>query len=234
MKKVFILLLVLLLMALVTFKKTSEYPKDTIIVTAHWNEDLDWLKDAPYDVVVCDKEGASAHNLGDFSKSCPPTINKGTEASAYLNYIVNNYDSLSDYTIFIHGHETSWHQTENMIELFKKREYVDKKFHSFNNIIKVHNNLGKCPKNECTIWEFTNNIWKEQFEDVLGPMKEDITSGNTDCCAQFAVQKEQIRKVPKEIYERWLKWCLYTEVDVEHKNTGHIFEILWEEILRHR
>lgn len=33
-------------------------PDHLVIVTAHWNEDLSWLKKSKWPVIVCDKEGA--------------------------------------------------------------------------------------------------------------------------------------------------------------------------------
>ena len=38
-------------------------------------------------------------------------VNKGNEASVYLKYIVDNYDNLPDFTLFIHDDERSWHHT---------------------------------------------------------------------------------------------------------------------------
>ena len=35
--------------------------------------------------------------------------NKGHESVVYLKYIIDNYDSLDEYTILIHCHEYSWH-----------------------------------------------------------------------------------------------------------------------------
>lgn len=228
MKILLVAFLIVVLVLLVTRK--SNYPNDTTIVTAHWNEDLEWLKNAPYEVVVCDKEGAKPHNLGE--GGCPTIINKGQEASSYLNYIVTNYDKLNHYTIFIHGHETSPHQNYDMIEEIKKREYIGKKLHYFsggtNKLFKAYTSQNNDP-----VWSVINEIWKEQFEDVLGPMKTNITS-DIECCAQFAVSREQILKVPKEVYERWLKFSIEFDVTPykDVPTTGHIFEMLWEEIFK--
>jgi len=79
------------------------------IITAHWKEDLTWLKNADVPVVLIDKEGAEP------SPFVPQhTIpNYGLEASSYLKYIVENYENLPDHVAFIHGHETSVHQNHD-------------------------------------------------------------------------------------------------------------------------
>jgi hypothetical protein len=48
---------------------------------------------------------------------------KGNEASAYLEYIINNYENLPDICIFVHGHRNSWHNKENIDEKIKKLEF---------------------------------------------------------------------------------------------------------------
>lgn len=38
-----------------------------------------------------------------------PHFRRGHEASTYITYIVDHYDELHPYTIFIHGNENQWH-----------------------------------------------------------------------------------------------------------------------------
>lgn len=38
--------------------------------------------------------------------------NQGSEAMAYLSYIIDNYDRLPLFTVFLHGHSRAWHQVE--------------------------------------------------------------------------------------------------------------------------
>jgi hypothetical protein len=90
---------------------------DTVIVTSHFSEKLDWLvnyKKLFKDIIVCDKIGSekmSEDILNNLNcHSCPKIENTGREATAYLNYIISNYDNLPENIAFIHGHETAWHQ----------------------------------------------------------------------------------------------------------------------------
>ena len=36
--------------------------------------------------------------------------NFGREAMAYLTYIIDHYDDLPAYSVFVHGHYRAWHQ----------------------------------------------------------------------------------------------------------------------------
>lgn len=68
------------------------------IVVARYNENVEWTK--PFsNVVIFNKgekldEGYNEHLLE----------NVGREGHTYYNYICENYDKLSDYTIFLQGH----------------------------------------------------------------------------------------------------------------------------------
>lgn len=52
-------------------------------------------------------------------------VNKGNEASIYLKYIIDYYDTLSEFTFFIHDEEYAWHHSGSIIDKF--REAIDKK-----------------------------------------------------------------------------------------------------------
>ena len=77
-----------------------------VIVTSHWKEDLTWLKQSKFPVVLIDKEGS------DPSCFTPWRVipNRGGAESVYFKFIIENYDNLPDHVAFIHGHENSHHQ----------------------------------------------------------------------------------------------------------------------------
>ena len=71
------------------------------IVIARYKEDLSWIDSIPsdYNVIIYDKSPAN-------SKKIPNAIklpNVGREAHTYLRYIVDNYNSLPDVTVFAQG-----------------------------------------------------------------------------------------------------------------------------------
>ena len=74
----------------------------TVVVVSGRPTDADWLSAQPYPFVIMTKglpEG-TPNNL---------VINKGREASSYLQFIVENYHDLPPRMVFLHGHNASWH-----------------------------------------------------------------------------------------------------------------------------
>lgn len=70
------------------------------MVVARYNENLDWLKDLSWNYIVYNK---GEDNLPEWIKNEIKLPNIGREAHTYLTYIINNYDNLPDYTIFVQG-----------------------------------------------------------------------------------------------------------------------------------
>ena len=99
------------------------------IVTSHWKEDLDWLR-AEFPVVVIDKEGADPMCF----EPAHVIPNKGSEASAYLKFIIERYDDLPDHVAFIHGHETSHHHRHALpvLELIRRANVAKHDYISLN------------------------------------------------------------------------------------------------------
>jgi hypothetical protein len=77
------------------------------VCTSHYNEDLEWLKESSWPVTVVHKEGGDPFP-GCFQRYTMPNV--GYEATSYLFYIIERYDTLPDHVAFIHGHETAHHQ----------------------------------------------------------------------------------------------------------------------------
>ena len=101
------------------------------IVIAHYNEDLGWTTNLKYPFTVISKNG--------LPEDVPP--NKGSESSSFLQYIIQNYDNLSNYTVFIHAHRTSWHIVENIDEKINNMIF-DKDYYNINDKVnkqKIYN-----------------------------------------------------------------------------------------------
>ena len=67
------------------------------IVVARYNEDLEWTKQFK-NVLVYNKGSILT---GDFNQLS--LINVGREGHTYYKHIYDNYDNLTDYTIFLQG-----------------------------------------------------------------------------------------------------------------------------------
>jgi hypothetical protein len=187
---------------------------DLVIVSSHYNEDLEWLKSQhsiPF--VVCSKTLPSPQCDGYHVK-----VNKGREASSYLKYIIDNWDALPQYVAFVHGHKTAWHQAyDDLLEVIKCAKYKEHDFISLNH--KYFDDRRFDEKHP--LFEF----WKEHFEPYFKrPMPAYVLH---DCCAQFIVAKSRIKANPLEAYKHWYKAA--TEAEDDHQ-VGYWFEYVWHVI----
>ena len=46
-------------------------------------------------------------------------VNKGLEHHVYLKYMIDYYDTLSDFTFFIHDNEYAWHHTGSIVDRYQ-------------------------------------------------------------------------------------------------------------------
>lgn len=76
---------------------------DRLIVAARHKEDTSWL-----DVYLSDIPHV-VYQVGDTAAQYTTTINKGNEATPYLQYIIDNYNNLPKSVVFSHGHKRAWH-----------------------------------------------------------------------------------------------------------------------------
>jgi len=167
--------------------------QELVIVTSHYKEDLTWLKKVRWPVIVIDKEGADP--------TCFPveTVipNQGREASSYLRYIIDHYESLPRWIACIHGHETAWHQKRpySMIDMLNHVMLRDGMFESLNG----HFSLVPSSSGKHDIIQ-VNKHWN-LIRDIVGDIPEN--DGVTDAGAQFIVSRDRILKHSKETYQRW-------------------------------
>ena len=145
--------------------------------------------------------------------------NKGNEASIYLEYIIEHYYVLTDYTIFVHGHRTDWHHKENMDEKIN-RLIFDHEYFNINDqaVGKIdHNSLNYMLKSE-----FMINIINLIDCDI------DVSDIQYRCSAQFYVSKNKIQSNPIELYVKM--YDLLMETDETSYWSGRVFEYLWHVI----
>jgi hypothetical protein len=190
------------------------------IVTSHWNEDLEWLKKSKYPVVLVDKIGASPTCI----EPAYVIPNKGNEASSYIKYIIERYDTLPERIAFIHGHEDSYHYKHDkpLLDLIEAANpsygYIPLngwvRYYRFMNEEEVLNS----PK----LWDtlgLPSNI-KPKIGSVL------LFEPN----GQFIVSRQRIHLHPKEVYEKMYEalmneekeWCPHEKQEI-YKLT-HVLE----------
>jgi hypothetical protein len=71
------------------------------VVVARYKENIDWL-----DQLDSERFNIRIYNKGtdDISREYTRLENYGNEAHTYINYIIENYDNLPEFVIFIQGH----------------------------------------------------------------------------------------------------------------------------------
>lgn len=225
-----ILLIIILCTYLIYAQKTieafspSSWSTDTdlVIVSSHWEEQLDWLSNIETPVIVCGKEGEK-HAAIESSPTCK-TSNSGREASSYLKYIVAHYDNLPRYIAFIHGHETAWHQKHDILKRLTENKWKEVGYFTLNGHVVDNWNSSH------ELWPALQKIWPSYFKDALSI--DCPTYMTSDCCAQFVVSRDRILKHPRSTYEKWLQLSLsdYKNFNIQDREMAILFEWTWHMI----
>jgi len=211
------------------YNKNWDSNTELIIVTSHFTEDLEWLKQSKYPLVVCSKVGAHIPAIPADPKCIIPNI--GNEASSYLKFIITYYDNLPEHIAFIHGHETSWHQSVDILKAIDGALYKTYNYISLNGIFLKR-------KNNTEFHELIQKIYKQYFESTIG-VSYPKNSVQHDACAQFIVSRNTIKKYSKEIYSNWFNLIIDVELAKINGDQfcktictssfiwGLIFEFIW-------
>lgn len=182
-----LLLFLILLIGFFLFFNKKKYH----IVCANYNKDVNFLKLLKFPYTIVDKTMA-------------PNI--ANEATSYLWFILNNWDNLPENMIFIHDHNESWHQdgqfTDNINTYIKDFENSGSKYYNFNKC-----GDGSRLYSSEKMDEFHNRFWKECMQETFGDI-EDSQSTCNKCCAQFIVNKQNVKNKPKEFYQNLYDWMI--------------------------
>jgi hypothetical protein len=193
-----------------------------VVVARKQDEDVSWLLNSSLNIT----HAIYTVDNTTISSATPYKIplNKGHEAMIYLSYIIDNYDALSDITIFIHAHQITWHNNDLLdSDSLKHLEHLlpdhVTRVGYFN--LRCHHEPG-CPDwlhldrpddeldthRKMEERAFSLNVWKELHPNVKPPK-----AISQPCCAQFAVSRDRIRALPREEYIRYRKWVTHTKLD---------------------
>ncbi|KAJ5469393.1 hypothetical protein N7539_009011 [Penicillium diatomitis] len=217
------------------YTQPHESKDDVSIVAARSGpESTDWIEE------FCDEYLCTPYiySLDEFPEEeyLVPYSRKGHEASAYLSYIVDNYDNLAPYTIFIHGRAEQWHNDVSGPFTPKVLENLRYEAVAINGYVNLRcTNKPGCPStmfqaHPVTLdWDYQYLI--DQLPQVLGyllgidPSEAPQDIGH-QCCAQFAVTRERIQERPLEDYIRILDWVANTDL-TDNYGIGWLIEKLW-------
>lgn len=189
------------------------------LCVSHHNEDLSWLKLQPYNYTVYSTQGIPINTFPNVAQ----------EASKYLRHIVNRYDSLSDFTFFLHGHRRSYHM-KTPIDIFLKTVKLKNGYRNINTteILSWKDVVNKYPTffrihqyNVLRMPEIGKIIGKDYLMPELWKSRH---------CGQFYVTAELIKQYPKSVYQDLLDFCSTYPTDVDKypfligKNKSDLFD----------
>ncbi|KAF2110436.1 hypothetical protein BDV96DRAFT_584003 [Lophiotrema nucula] len=199
----------------------------TLIIAKTKDEDVDWMQrelpDQDTALWVADDPTAPLHS----------PKNKGHEVMTYLSWIIDNYDTLPDVSIFMHAHQYTWHNDDilgnNAAQMIKRLSRQRVWREGF-----VNMRCSWFPG--CPDWmhpgETTENVYKQ--EEVLlakswselFPLDPVPSVLAQPCCAQFALSRERIQAKPHAQYVWYREWLFSTKLP--DFLSGRIWEYVWQ------
>jgi hypothetical protein len=175
------------------------------IIVAKYNENIDWIKYLkPDNVIIYDKSNSPI-------EGSIPRRNVGREAETFMYYILENYDNLADYTIFLQGNPFDHMKNINPDTFQTRIEEL------------VNHNPATLPLFTETHLESPNEYIgleiKKYYKFIFG---EDVGSKlGFSAGAQYIVPKRSILYHSKSFYERLHSMLLNSKIS--HSTECHLF-----------
>ncbi|EYE90732.1 DUF3431 domain-containing protein [Aspergillus ruber CBS 135680] len=215
-----------------TASATPEKPDRVVVVGKLKHENTDWV------IEDLDDWQHAIYTVDDPTAPLTVPKNKGHEANAYLQYILDNYHALPSTIVFLHSHRdgypVAWHTEfdthSNPItaqrlqtDFVQRNGYVNMRCNPYpgcpNELLPLRN-----PPDPMRGPEYVfGSAWEQLFNNTNVP--EVVGAA---CCAQFAVSREQVLKRGYGEYEWFHSWLMETELADEI--SGRVFEYLWHVI----
>jgi hypothetical protein len=186
------------------------------IVISRWKKNVDFIYSIPnVNVFVYDKENPdNPYNI---------PVNKGNEASVYLKYIIDHYDSLPEYTFFMHDEEFAWHHNGSILNLYEEAIRSGQSYFNVNELCKnkmkdlldIHHNSGGK--------EYMK--WYKEFIQPYYPIENVELYHPFNSAAQFLVHKKNIQSLPLHFYQKLYDWI--TTTPLTNALSGLFMEWTW-------
>ena len=171
----------------------------------------------------------------EFGLLVPPTL-RGREASAYLSYVIDYYDHLPEYSIFVHAFPEQWHNDlfgPYTLNTLRNIRFQAIDAYGYVNLRCQHN--PGCPTSIYPLNPSQADIENHDIRAYFADAYQQIFNVTMDkvpgaignvCCGQFAVSRDRIRARPKADYQRILDWASMTELTNDF-GVGWVLEKLW-------
>jgi hypothetical protein len=205
----FLIVLWLILILIHNRKETMHDKVDMELVVSRYNEDLEWLKDEPFNQYPCIIYNKGKNDDYYHPSNAKETINVknvGRESETYLYHIITHYDKLAEITVFLPGSSNLDHKLSN-----------------------AKNQVTECEKHRNSVIIGTlhpNGVHKELYDFQLDDWK------STD--NKNATINPESKLLPAEIrpFGKWHE-ARFPGVIVEHISYSGIFGIHRKHILQH-
>lgn len=159
----------------------------------------------------------------------PVPLNQGREAMAYLTYIIDHYDTLPDYMVFVHGHERSWHQQEHLQQKIRALNLTALDEEGYISL-RCGAQMG-CERLPYIDTQHVN--WSGEgrmcdfWHTITGERCPRYVSYK--CCAQHAVTRSAVRKRSKDAWIRIRSPIM--EKGMDEWLSGMLYEKFWHMLL---
>ncbi|KAJ3185933.1 hypothetical protein HDU85_000847 [Gaertneriomyces sp. JEL0708] len=168
---------------------------EKLVIVSRTREDVSWMplhlgKCIPY--IIYEKDNPQAEHR---------MPNKGNEASAYLKFILDNWQKLPERMAFIHGHRQSWHSTAPIDELLLRGNWDAAPFIKIPATYRHTKNLANSDVGNSEDEEGNLRLkifWNRFYAKHLGPLPDFV---EYTCCAQFIVHNTSVYSRPRAMYQ---------------------------------
>jgi len=218
--------------------------KNAVAVVSCYKRDLNWttkLLEFVDKIYVYDHAKIISENEFILNNSCyyyEEIPNKACEASAYLKYMMDNYNNLPEKIILIHDEDYSWHHNGSIIDrirdnIWKNDMYINLNEYTWGNMRVDENGY---------IDQFRpNDRYFNFYQETLLPYFGDVRKysdflGGYKGCAQFIIKKICISRNNAQLYIDLYNYCMSDRVNFGHESGGfgYLMEYTWNIIFGYR
>lgn len=200
-----------------------------VVVPCMKEDDVVWIEEELPEIAK------AVYVVNDSTAFMHPPKNKGHEVMVYLTYIIDNYASLPNVSIFMHAHRWTHHNgrllDNDAVEMISRLSDSHVIRHGYVNLrcewdpgcpewlYPIHSLASLAKQEEAVL----SRCWRELFPSNPAP-----PFLSQPCCAQFALSEERILSIPLSRYMFYRDWILTTPLS--DYISGRIWEYLWQYI----
>lgn len=172
------------------------------------------------------------------------------DAANIPRYIIDNYEKLPDYMVFIHSARYQWHNDHPTYDGLPLLQHLNLQLLDTRGYINLRcTHLLGCPvammippaeltpsvtilEDIHTLRELPSERFYAKAFHELFPAKPIPTSVGASCCAQFALSRQKALEHPLEEWKRWRQWV--TDSELPDRVLGRVWEYSWHSKLNPR